>query len=106
VTEAELLRAQEELLGKPRLHDVLARDNGVFAVFASIVGFDGHSPHVGGAYVVGPDGSTVTESEIGPGDRWRAVELGPALPQHARENPWFALEKRRHEAYDEPVAHQ
>ncbi len=30
-----------------------------------------------------------------------AVELDPAPLEHARENPWFALKKRRPEAYDE-----
>ena len=58
----ELRRAQETLLADrpapPRLHDVLARDNGVYAVFADQVGFDGHSTHVGGAYVLAPDGAT------------------------------------------------
>ncbi len=34
---------------------MLARDNGVFAAFSDQVGFDGHSTHVGGAYVLGPD---------------------------------------------------
>ena len=106
VPEEELLRAQEELLEEPRLHDFLARDNGVFAVFLSIVGFDGHSTHVGGAYVLGPDGSPLARSEIGPGDRWVACELEPALAEQARENPWFALKKRRPEVYGELVAHQ
>jgi predicted amidohydrolase len=106
VPEEEMLRAQEELLGEPRLHDFLARDNGVFAVFSSIVGFDGHSTHVGGAYVLGPDGSTLARSDVGPGDLWVACELEPALLERARENPWFALKKRRPEAYAELVVQQ
>ena len=40
LTEEDMLRAQEELLearpSPPRLHDFLARDNGVFAVFSDI----------------------------------------------------------------------
>jgi predicted amidohydrolase len=104
--EEEMLRAQQELLGEPRLHDFLARDNGVFAVFSSIVGFDGHSTHVGGAYVLAPDGSTLARSDVGPGDRWVACELEPALLERARENPWFALKKRRPEAYAELVVQQ
>lgn len=106
VPEDEVLRAQAELLAGPRPHEFLARDNGVFAVFSSIVGFDGHSTHIGGAYVVGPDGSVLARTEVGPGDRWVAVELEPALLEEARENPWFALRKRRPEVYGELVAQQ
>ena len=104
--EEDILRAQEELLEQPRFHDYLARDNGVFAVFSGVVGFDGHSTHVGGAYVLAPDGSMVAHSEIGTGNRWVAVTLEPALVEQARENPWFALKKRRPEAYDELVVRQ
>ena len=108
--EAEIVRAQEELLEErpspPRLHDLLARDNGVYAVFSDMVGFDGHSTHVGGAYVIAPDGSLVARSDPGVDDRWIAVELDPALVEQARENPWFALKKRRPEAYDELVVRQ
>jgi predicted amidohydrolase len=104
--EQDILRAQEELLEEPRLHDFLARDNGVFAVFADVVGFDGHSTHVGGAYVLAPDGSVVAHSEVGAGNRCVACSLEPALLEEARENPWFALKKRRPEAYAELVAQQ
>lgn len=104
--EEDIRRAQEELLEAPRLHDFLARDNGVFAVFSDLVGFDGHSTHVGGAYVLAPDGSMLARSELGTGDRWISVELDPALLERARENPWFALKKRRPEAYAELVAQQ
>ena len=108
--EEDMLRAQEELLedrpSPPRLHDFLARDNGVFAVFSDMVGFDGHSTHVGGAYVLAPDGSMLARSESGVANAWIAVELDPALVERARENPWFALKKRRPEAYDELVVRQ
>jgi predicted amidohydrolase len=103
--EADIRVAQEELLddrpSPPRLHDFLARDNGVFAVFSDMVGFDGHSTHVGGAYVLAPDGSMLARSELGTADGWVAVDLDPALLELARENPWFALKKRRPEAYGE-----
>ena len=46
-SDERMLSAQRELLEDhpwpPRLHDVMARDNGVFAVFSDQVGFDGHS---------------------------------------------------------------
>jgi predicted amidohydrolase len=108
VSEEEMLRAQQELLDTrpdpPRLHDFLARDNGVYAVFSDMVGFDGHSTHVGGAYVLAPDGSMLARSELGAANGWIGVELDPALLERARENPWFALKKRRPEAYDELTA--
>jgi predicted amidohydrolase len=103
--EADIRRAQEELFEErpfpPRLHDFLARDNGVFAVFSDMVGYDGHSAHVGGAYVLAPDGSMIARSELGGGDRWVGADLDPELLERARENPWFALKKRRPEAYEE-----
>jgi predicted amidohydrolase len=108
--EEDIVRAQEELLDErpspPRLHDFLARDNGVFAVFSDMVGFDGHSTHVGGAYVLAPDGSILARTVIGAGDRWIAVVLEPDLVEQARQNPWFALKKRRPEAYEELVVRQ
>jgi predicted amidohydrolase len=100
----ELLRFQRQLLEarpNPQLHDVLARDNGVFAVFSDQVGFDGHSTHVGGAYVVAPDGSMVVSSESGRETAWVAADLDPELLRVVRENPWFALRKRRPETYEE-----
>jgi predicted amidohydrolase len=102
------LRAQAELLAErphpPRLHDVMARDNGVFAVFSDMVGFDGHSTNVGGAYVLAPDGSLLARSEPDPRTAWIEVDLDPALLERARENPWFTLRKRRPEAYDDLTA--
>ena len=106
--EASIGRAQDELLeGRPwppRMHDFMARDNGVFAVFSDQVGFDGHSTHVGGAYVIAPDGSMIARSEVGSGDSWISIDLDPDLLARARENPWFALKKRRPEAYEELTA--
>jgi predicted amidohydrolase len=101
--EASVLSAQRELLDErpwpPRMHDFLARDNGVFAVFSDQLGFDGHSSHVGGAYVLAPDGSMLSKSEPSVASGWISSELDPALLTRARENPWFALKKRRPEAY-------
>ena len=103
-----LLRAQAELLdgspGPPRLHDALARDNAVFAAFSDQVGFDGHSTHIGGAYVLAPEGSLLARSEPGTGTSWVVADLDPEALVRARENPWFALRKRRPETYDELVA--
>ncbi len=106
---AEEIRAgQEEVLSErpypPRRHDLFARDNAVFAVHSGQVGFDGHSSHVGGAYVLAPDGSLLARTEPGPDAALVVADLDPALLVHARENPWYALRKRRPEAYEELTA--
>lgn len=108
VPDEGVLEAQRELLHErpdpPRLHDVLARDNGVYAVFSDQVGFDGHTTHVGGAYVLAPDGTLLARSEPSCGTAWVQVDLEPEPLARARENPWLALRKRRPEAYDELTA--
>jgi predicted amidohydrolase len=101
----EVRRAQEALLADrpvpPRLHDVLARDNGVFAVFSDQVGFDGHSTHVGGAYVLASDGAMIARTEPGLDSTWIAAELDPDVLDRVRASPGFALKKRRPETYEE-----
>jgi len=99
--EAELLEGQRELFELARLHDVQARDNGVYAIFSDQVGFDGHSTHVGGAYVLAPDGSMVARSNPGSETAWIPAELDAELLRHVRANPMFALRKRRPETYSE-----
>ena len=69
-----------------------------------MVGYDGHSTHVGGAYVLAPDGSMLARSEPSTENGWIAVELDPEPLERARENPWYALKKRRPEAYGELTA--
>jgi predicted amidohydrolase len=108
--EQEVLRFQRELLETrphpPRLHDILARDNGVYAVFSDQVGFDGHSTHVGGAYVLAPDGEMIARSDPSCETGWVCADLDPALLVHVRENPVFALRKRRPETYTELTLQQ
>jgi predicted amidohydrolase len=84
-----------------RIQDTLARDNAVFAAFSDQVGFDGHSTHVGGAYVLAPDGSLMARSEISVDSGWISADLDPELLRRVRENPVFALRKRRPETYGE-----
>jgi predicted amidohydrolase len=102
-TTDEILAAQAQLLAEapciPRLHDVLARDNGVFAIFSDQVGFDGHSTHIGGAYVVAPNGSLVARSTPGNGTAWIAADLDPDILVNVRSNPVFPLRVRRPETY-------
>jgi predicted amidohydrolase len=83
------------------LHDVQAKSNGVFGVFADQVGYDGNSAHIGGAYVVGPDGTLLARSQTSVEDLWVSAELDPESFEKARLSPWFTLRKRRPEAYAE-----
>jgi len=53
------------------------------------------------AYVLAPDGSMLARSEPDVGSGWIMAELDPALLDRVRANPWFALKKRRPEAYGE-----
>ena len=101
----DLLRAQRAFLEPrpwpPRVQDVMARDNGVYAVYADHVGFDGHSTHVGGAFVLAPDGAMIACSEVTLETGWVRAELDPALLSHVRANPVSPLRKRRPETYGE-----
>ena len=54
-----------------------------------------------GVDVLGPDGSMLARSKPSTANAWIGVELDPEPLERARENPWFALKKRRPEAYDE-----
>lgn len=96
-----LLAAQRDLLAMPSMkhHDVYARTNGVYAVLSDHVGFDGHSTHVGGAYVLGPDGLQKAATMPSPDDQMIVCDLDPALLAHVRSSPWYQLRKRRPEAY-------
>ena len=103
--EAQLLEAQRDLIAErpaiARLHDVVARDNGVFAVFSDQVGFDGDSTHVGGAYILAPDGSMLARNRESIESQIIWADLDPAILRKVRENPVFPLLKRRPETYGE-----
>jgi predicted amidohydrolase len=101
--EEAYLTAQSQLLSVPnaKYHDVQARTNGVYAVFSDHVGFDGRSSHVGGAYILGPDGLMKAASIPSLHDQLVIAELDPELFARVRLNPWFTLRKRRPEVYAE-----
>jgi len=70
---ASAIRAgQRQMIEPPnaKYHDIQARTNGVFAVFADQVGFDGRSTHVGSAYVIGPDGRLSASRNLRSRMRW------------------------------------
>jgi predicted amidohydrolase len=100
----KVLEAQEMLFTASPivdLHRVMSRSNGVYSIFSDQVGFDGHSSHVGGAYIVSPEGKIVARSAPAVGNVWVSAELDPEIPAHIRQHAWFALKKRRPETYGE-----
>lgn len=103
--EADLLEAQRDLIAErpriPRLHDVLARDNAVYAIFSDQVGYDGDSTHVGGAYILRPDGSLLARNKESHESQMITADLEPSILEKVRENPVYALLKRRPETYGE-----
>ena len=105
-TMDKLLAAQQILVNSSpnvELHRVQARSNGVYAIFSDQVGYDGHSTHVGGAYVLSPEGKMITRAESSVDNVWVSAELDPQSYLHVRRSPWFALKKRRPETYGELV---
>ena len=100
----KIIEAQNILLNTSpniELHRVLARSNGVYAIFSDQVGFDGHSTHVGGAYLLNPEGKMIARTEPSTQNVWASAELDPETYLHVRRSPWFALKKRRPETYGE-----
>jgi predicted amidohydrolase len=95
----------EKLTGKleslPGENGVLASDNIVFAVYASQAGYNGHSTHIGGAYVLGPDGKLITRSEPVLDDLWVSAEIDPAVQEKLRGGTHSTLKMRRPELYGE-----
>ena len=102
----ELLDNQRQMYEErpnPKLHDINAQINGVYAIFSDHVGFDGHSSHVGGAYVLNPEGRMIAQASPAVSDAWVGVEIDPEVYHMVRRNPWFQLKKRRPETYGELV---
>jgi predicted amidohydrolase len=105
-TAAEYLENQRQMYEarpNPKLHDVMARTNGLFGIFSDHVGFDGHSSHVGCAYAIDPAGHMLAHADPCVGDAWVACDLDPEMFHFVRRNPWFQLKKRRPETYGELV---
>lgn len=83
------------------IHSVFAKANGVFAVYANQVGYNGHSTHLGAAHVVDPAGRVIARSEPVLDDLWISVELDPEILNKMRRSPWSQLKIRRPELYGE-----
>jgi len=94
----DLQRALSELPGR---YGVYAQDNAVFAAYANQVGYNGHTTHLGGAYVLGPDGGLLSKSEVTLDDVWVSAELSPHALDDARNSRYSLMRTRRPEMYGE-----
>jgi predicted amidohydrolase len=91
----------KRLEGLPGAAGVHAAENGVFAVSCNQVGFNGHSTHGGGAYIVNPLGELLAKSEPVLDDVSVVTLLDPGLLDQARQSPHHPLKTRRPELYGE-----
>jgi predicted amidohydrolase len=99
--EKQVQDLKQMLDSLPGRYGVYAEDNIVFAAYANQVGYNGHSTHLGGAYVLGPDGKLLARSEPVLDDLWISAELDPMLQEEARNSRFSLLRTRRPEVYGE-----
>lgn len=90
---------KQRLEALPDEDGVYARANALFAASCNQVGFNGHSTHAGGAYLISPTGQVIASSKPLLDDLWISAELDPDLLQKARQNPHNTLKTRRPEVY-------
>lgn len=78
-----------------------AQDNNVFAVLADQSGYNGHSTHLGGAYVLAPDGRVLAVSQPSPDDQLVTARLEADLRRKGQNSIHCTLKMRRPELYGE-----
>jgi len=94
----DLKRRHDNLPGR---YGIYATDNSVFAAYTNQVGYNGHSTHSGGAYILGPDGALLSRSEPILDDLWVSAELVPEIRERALNTGNALLKTRRPEVYSE-----
>jgi len=87
------------LKGLPSRTGFYAQDNAVFAVFGNQIGYNGHSTHSGGAYILSPKPEVLAKAEPVMEDLWISTELDPTALDASRGRS--TLRNRRPEVYDE-----
>ena len=93
-----LKRMLDDLPGR---YGIYAEDNIVFAAYGNQVGYNGHSTHLGGAYILGPDGKLLARSEPVLDDLWISAELDSEVLDRTRNSKYSLLRTRRPEMYGE-----
>jgi len=99
--ERQLEDMKQMLDGLPGRYGIYAEDNAVFAAFGNQVGYNGHSTHSGGAYILGPDGKLLAKLEPELDDLWVSADLDPEMLDRARNSKYSLLRTRRPEVYGE-----
>lgn len=99
--EQQRQELEQMLDGLPGRYGIYAEDNAVFAVYGNQVGYNGHTTHLGGAHILGPDGKLLAKSEPVLNDLWISAELDPELLDRARNSRYSLLRTRRPEMYGE-----
>lgn len=97
--EEQLARLRQKVDGMPGGLRHRARENGLFAVHCNQAGYNGHSTHVGGAYVIDPMGRLLAKSKPVINDHFICAELDPDLLAEARRKPGFNINTRRPDLY-------
>jgi predicted amidohydrolase len=85
----------------PGRYGIYAEDNNVFAAYGNQVAYNGHTTHLGGAYILGPDGKLLAQSKPVLDDLWVSAELDPETLDQARNSKYSLLRTRRPEMYAE-----
>jgi predicted amidohydrolase len=93
----------ERITSKIDRYKIYAADNAVFGVFGNQVGYNGHSTHFGGAFVLSPSGEVLSQAKFDTGDLLVSVELDPETLFRERNSPHCPLKTRRPEVYGEIV---
>jgi N-carbamoylputrescine amidase len=99
--EKQLEDLRQMVDGLPGRYGIYAEDNAVFAAFGNQVGYNGHSTHSGGAYILGADGKLLARLEPELDDLWVSAELDPEMLDRARNSRYSLLRTRRPEMYGE-----
>jgi len=99
--EEQLETLKHHLDELPGRYGIFAEDNILFAAYCNQVGYNEHTTHLGGAYVLGPDGKLLARSEPVLDDVWVSAELDPEVQERARNSRFSQLRTRRPEMYSE-----
>ena len=76
-------------------------ENGVFCAHCNQWGFNGHSTHKGGNFIVNPYGKMIAQGDLQLEDQMITAEIEPEALEEARLGGSFTLRTRRPDVYDE-----
>ncbi|HRJ70917.1 MAG TPA: nitrilase-related carbon-nitrogen hydrolase [Terrimicrobiaceae bacterium] len=83
----------------PREQAAHCKANAVFAVFCNQWGYNGHSTHEGGAWILSPRGRILARGDEALGDTMIVAEIDLADAEQARRSSHCTLRTRRPEIY-------